>query len=425
MTMRPTLQLPVPGFFRDLGIMSVVRLSGGFLLFATQVMLARWMSTDDFGIFSFAWMWVAILSTVAGFGYVAASVRFLARYNDQHMAGMAHGIIRHSRQVVLISAGVVSLIAWAAFELLLENSPYLPGLRIALFAVPVLTLLNIDSAVARAMGWMGMSTIAEQIGRPLVLLAAGAVLAHLYGVTTSGTYIAACLAAYLIVTSVQNVVVRRRIARALPEVPPLYERRRWNSVAFLLFWLSLSQMLRINGDGIVVGLVLGTEQVALYVTAVRTATLAGFVLVITNMVSQPRLSALMGRKDDEELRRFYRTARLATLAAVIAIALALSVLGKPVLGLFGPQYVAAYPALLILLGGHVVAAYFGPAMSLLTMGDEQKAVALISTAGAILNILLTLFLASHYGIAGAACSSAGTAVLTAFLMARIAERRIL
>jgi O-antigen/teichoic acid export membrane protein len=92
---------------------------------------------------------------------------------------------------------------------------------------------------------------------------------------------------------------------------------------------------------------------------------------------------------------------------------------------FGPQYVAAYPALLILLAGHLVAAWFGPAISLLTMGDDQKAVALVSMASAVANVLFTLLLASRFGIVGAAIGSASTAIATAFVMALIAKRRIL
>ncbi|MGI9522793.1 MAG: polysaccharide biosynthesis C-terminal domain-containing protein [Hyphomicrobiaceae bacterium] len=59
-------------------------------------------------------------------------------------------------------------------------------------------------------------------------------------------------------------------------------------------------------------------------------------------------------------------------------------------------------ALLILLAGHPVAAWFGPAISLLSMRDEQKAVAFVSIVSAAANVLLTLVLASRYGIVGAA-----------------------
>jgi O-antigen/teichoic acid export membrane protein len=425
MLKRITALIQHASFFRDLGIVSFIRLSGGLLLFGTQVALARWMTTDGFGVFSFAWMWVAILSTIAGLGYVSAIVRFLARYRDEGRHGEARGLIRRVSQISLFSSVTVSLLAWAGFELLMPDTRYLPGLRIALFAVPVLALLNIDSAFARAMGWMGISAIAEQIARPVILLMIGAVLAYVYNVSASGAFIAACLAAYFVATMAQWLIVRRRMARTIPAAQPRYETQKWNDVAFMLFWLTLAQMLRVNGDGLVVGFVLGTEQIALYVAAVRTATLAAFVLTVTNIVAQPRLSALIAREDIAELRHFYRTVRGVTFLVALAIVVVLIVSGELILGIFGPQYVAAYPALLILLAGHLLAAWFGPAISLLTMGDDQKAVALVGMAGAIANVLFTLLLASRFGIVGAALGSASTAIATAFVMALIAKRRIL
>ncbi|MGE0775176.1 MAG: lipopolysaccharide biosynthesis protein, partial [Sphingomonadaceae bacterium] len=288
-------------FFRDIGIVSVVRLSGGLLLFISQIFLARWMTTEAFGIYSFAWTWVAVLGSLAGLGLAATSVRFLAGYRALGDHDHMRGLVRHAWRATMGVSFLIAVAAWLMFELALPDSPYLPALRVAMLAVPVMAALNIDAAFARGMQWMSVASLAEQIGRPALLLLFGVILVEALGIRGAVPFVAACLAAYFLVTFVQHIVVHRRLASALGGGARRYDGVQWRKVSTMLLLLNGAQMLRMNGDPILVGALLGPEELGIYIAAVRTATLVSFVMTITSVVAQPNLSAIHARQDGQEL----------------------------------------------------------------------------------------------------------------------------
>ena len=411
-------------FFRDIGIVSVVRLSGGLLLFISQIFLARWMTTEAFGIYSFAWTWVAVLGSLAGLGLAATSVRFLAGYRALGDHDHMRGLVRHAWRATMGVSFLIAIAAWLMFELTLPDSPYLPALRVAMLAVPVMAALNIDAAFARGMQWMSIASLAEQIGRPALLLLCGVIMVEAIGIRAAVPFVAACLAAYFLVTFAQHIVVHRRLASALGGGARRYDGVQWRKVSAMLLLLNGAQMLRMNGDPILVGALLGPEELGIYIAAVRTATLVSFVMTITSVVAQPNLSAIHARQDGQELDRFFATARRWTFLATLASGIVLTVAGKLILAQFGPEYVAAYAALLIFLAGHVIAAAFGPVTSLLIMSDRQRAAAVILGIATLLNAALTILLAGRYGVNGAALASSISLIFSQVALVLLRRRSV-
>lgn len=392
-------------FFRDLSIVSILRLLGGALLFASQVLLARWMSPEDFGVYSFAWTWVAILGALGGLGLAAASVRFLASYTELGRHDLARGLIAFAFKRTLLAALVVGLLGWVAFEMFMPGSSYLPAIRIAMLAVPVMAVLNVDAAFARGMQWMGIATLAEQVSRPVILMIIGVLLVATTGERSAVFFVTACLLAYLLATAAQHWSVHRRLAARLGAGPRGHEAGQWQKVSAMLLLLNGAQMLRMNGDPVIVGLLLGPADLGVYMAAVRTATLVSFALTITSVVAQPSLSALHARQDPQALKSFFQVTRRWTFLTSLLGALFLTLTGRFILSMFGPEYLAAYPALLILLAGHVLASAFGPVTSLLIMSDRQNVAAAVLVCAMLGNAILTVLLGKLFGIAGAALAS--------------------
>lgn len=413
------------GFFRDIGVVSVLRLSGGVLLFVSQILLARWMDTESFGIYSFAWTWVAVLGSIAGLGLASTSVRFLANYRALGDYVHMRGLVRYSWRATLAASLLVVLIAWPAFEVVLAGTPYLPALRVALLAVPVMAVLNIDAAFARGMQWMGIAPMAEQIGRPLILVVLGFLLVEVGERNSAIAFVGACLVAYLGVTVIQHVVIHRRLSQAIGCGDTGMDLATWRRVSNIQLFLNGALMLRMNGDPILVGALLGPSDVGIYIAAVRTATLVSFVLMITGVVAQPNFSAIHATKDRDALVNFFAIARQWTFLASLAAACVLSLSGSFILGLFGDDYKAALPALLILLAGHVVAAAFGPVNSMLVMADRKySAIAVLGTT-TLLNAILTIVLTHSFGIAGAAAASSLSLIFAQGLLFFVLRRQLL
>jgi O-antigen/teichoic acid export membrane protein len=151
-------------FLRSVDAFSTVRLVGGLVLLLSQILLARWMARDSFGIYSYAWAWVAVLASVAGLGLGGASVRFLTSYRVQNDAARIRGLIQFGTMLTLASASAIAMVGLLSTEFAVKLSSYLGSLRIAFLAIAALALLLLDAACARGFTWMAMSAVAEQIG---------------------------------------------------------------------------------------------------------------------------------------------------------------------------------------------------------------------------------------------------------------------
>lgn len=411
-------------FLRAAGAVSLLRLAGGLLLFITQVLLAAWMGAEAFGLYSYAWTWVAVIATIAGLGFGSTSVRFLASYRVEQLGARMRGLVSFGRVMTLSVGTVAAAGSIVLASVLADNSPYLNSLRLALVAVPALAFLQLEAAYARAFNWMTLSTLAEQIGRPVLLIVLGAALYELGDKPTAEAYVVACLVAYVLATVVQHMVVDRRLRRVMGTGPGEREPALWMRVSAVLLLISGAQMIRINTDLLLVGTLLEPADLGIYTAAVRTATLVSFVLGIGSVVAQPQLSALHARRNRVELKRFLAaTTRWILLASLLA-GIVVVVFGAQILEFFGRDFTSGYPSLLILTAGHVLVAVLGPLTSFLMMTGRQDSAAVVHVSSAVANVLLNLALIPRFGVVGAAVASSLNLVIMQLALWVLARRSL-
>lgn len=411
-------------FFRAVGAISAVRLTGGLLLFLSQMLLARWMGVEAFGVYSVAWAWVAVLGTLGGLGFAGTSVRFLATYRAQGAQAQIRGLLRFGRLLTLASASFVAACGLLVVTAVASGSPYGSALQWAVLGIPLLALLALEAAYARGFGWMALSAVAEQIGRPAALILFAWLLMKLGTGTTARGYVMICVLAYLVAASAQHVVVRKRTHALIGAGPAESDTRPWLRVSGAMLLLTGAQMVRMNTDLVLVGALLAPADVGVYTAAVRTATLVSFVLTVTSVVAQPGLASLHAENRRAELAHFVATTTRSSFFVSLVIGTLLGLCGQPVLALFGPGFTAAYPALLILIAGHVLVAASGPLTSLLTMTGHHAPAAVVYCLSAISNGLLNLLLIPQFGIVGAAVASGLNLLLTQIALAVTVRQRL-
>ena len=415
---------PFAAFVRSVGALSMVRLAGGLALFASQVLLARWMGHETFGIYSYAWAWVAALASIASLGLPAASVRFVAAYRATAEPARIRGLVRFaSRTTLAVSLGIaaagIPLAGWLARE-----SAYLPALQISFVAIPALTILSLDGAFARAFGWMALSASAEQLVRPLLLIALGAICIQWTAALSASGWVTLCVLAYLVAALGQHVTVQHLITGEIRTTSEEQLGRDWLRVGLGMLLLGAAQTVRTNTDLLLVGSMLGPAELGVYTAAVRSATLVAFFLAVSSVVAQPRMAEMHAQGRKEDLRRFVRSSTRMTLVVSLAIGAVLVLLGRPVLELFGSGFVRGYPVLLVLIAGHVLAAASGPLTSLLMMSGHHQRAATVLVASMLTNAALVAWFTPRYGILGAGVATSANLALTQLAL-RAAARRAL
>jgi O-antigen/teichoic acid export membrane protein len=225
--------------------------------------------------------------------------------------------------------------------------------------------------------------------------------------------IAANLGATIVSVGVLVALVRRARPTEMATGSEEYDRTRWRRASYGLLAIGVAQIvLSQQSDLLIVGTMVSTQDSALYSAAAQFSILVGFAQTSLSFVAAPMIAELFERKDFRGLQRLVRIVVRGNALVTLPVMLVLLVFGRPLLGLYGEPFRAAYPVLVLLvIAASTVALVGSLAGFLLTMTEYQKEAAWIIGGSALLNLLLAVILTPLFGLVGTA-----TATLIATVM---------
>ncbi len=401
-----------------------IRIVSAGVAYLSQVVLARWMGSFEYGLFVYVWVWVLILGGLAPLGFNTALIRFVPEYTEKGELEALRGILASSRTVALavgtVLAGVAFTVLWYAPNVV--EQPYVLPAFLALLCLPVFALSDVNDCVGRAYGWINLGLIPPFIMRPLLvlfsMLAAYAVGLEMVATTAVGCAILATWVAAV----VQHILIERKIRKVVPSGARAYRRGFWLKASLPLVMILGFELLLQNTDILVISAYMSPSDVGIYFAALKTIGLVSFVHFAVGAAVAKRYSALNVRGEKEKLHAIVRDAAAWTFWPSLAGAGALLILGKPLLWLFGPEFTSAYGVMFILAVGLLIRATLGPAEYLFNMLGQQNICAAILFATAVLNLVLNFVLVPPFGLFGAATATS-TALIGAAVMFYIAGRK--
>ncbi|MEZ5909519.1 MAG: oligosaccharide flippase family protein [Hyphomicrobiaceae bacterium] len=392
---------------RDALMAFTIRVASAAILYVSQVALARWMGTYEYGIYVFVWSWVLVLGGLAPLGLSMAMIRLVPEYSENRRFGLLHGLLLGGRLLVLASSTLIALAGLLALWLLGDriSSHYVLPVYLALVCLPMYALSDSQDGIGRGFAWMGIALLSPYIVRPLLLLAvmATAYVAELpmVAATAAGAaVIATWLAAIL-----QFALLQRRISNDIAPAERAYDLRSWLGMSFPLLVISGCELALQNADVLIISRILTPLEAAIYFAAAKTIGLVSFIHYAVGSAVAHRYSTLGTRGDHGALQAFVRDSAHWTFWPTLVAIGGLLILGKPLLWLFGPQFTAGYDVMLILAAGFLLRAAMGPADMLLKMVGQQVLCAAILIVAAATNIALCFLLIPTYGLIGAATAT--------------------
>lgn len=403
-----------------------VRCAGAALLYLSQIVLARWIGSSDYGIYVSVWTWVLVLGGLSNLGLNVAAIRLMPTYRERRESGKLRGFVRASRTLALALGTLVMLAGMAGLAVLggaIESSYMLP-MYLGLVCIPLYALTDVQDGIGRGSAWMGIALLPPYVLRPMLVLAT-MVGAHVLGLpmraaTAAGAAIVATWGAGLI----QTLMLNRRLVAATPPGPRIYDMRSWLGASLPLLVISASELALQNTDILVISRFLSPADAGIYFAAGKTMALIMFVHYAVGSAVANRFAALGARGDKEGLRAFVKDAVNWTFWPSLAGALIILGLGKPLLALFGPQFETGYPVMSILVAGFLFRSSMGPAEYLLNMLGEQALCATVLFVSAVLNVALNVALVPHFGLTGAAMATSLSLMVAALMQYVVVWRRL-
>ena len=403
-----------------------VRIASAAIIYLSQIVLARWMGSFEYGVYVSVWTWVLVLGGLSHLGLNMGVIRLLPAYKEEGRDDLQRGLMRGSR---LLAFGVGTLIAIAAIVgvhllgPLIELSYVLP-LYVALVCVPMYAVTDVQDGIGRGKAWITLALLPPYVMRPLLLLGA-MIVAHACGLPMeASTAAVAAIVATWITAIVQLGLINRRAAAELAATAARYDFRRWLTISLPLLVIGACEIVMQTADVLIVSHYLSPTDVAIYFAAAKTMSLVLFVHYAVGSAAASQFAALHARGDRASLQPLVSDAVRWTFWPSLAGAMVLLTLGWPLLSLFGAGFTSGYPVMVVLVGGLLFRAAMGPSEFLLNMMGQQKMCATVLAVTAALDVSLNFALVPSFGLIGAAAATAIALMFAATMHNLVARRRL-
>ena len=354
---------------RDAVFAFLVRCLSAALLYASQVALARWMGSVEYGIYITLWTCVLLVGGLSHLGLNLGIIRLVAVSRAAGDAARLRGLIDGARLPALLNGTLAALLCAGALWLFGAPSGFggAATATLMLCSVPFFALSDVQDGIGRGNNWIGTALLPPYVLRPTLLLVFMALAWSVAAPMVAHTAVMSAVAAAAVAALIQAVAVNRQVRVRLGSGQRIYEPRVWLASSLPLLAISGCEILLMNTDVLVLSQATVPASVAVYFAAGKTMSLIMFIHYAVGSAFASRFASLKALGDEAGLHAAVREAVRWTFWPSLAAAILILALGRPLLSLFGPGFVAGYPVMAILVFGFLARASMGPSEFLLNM----------------------------------------------------------
>jgi O-antigen/teichoic acid export membrane protein len=408
------------------GTIFIIRVVSAALAYLSQILLARWMGGSDYGIYVYVWTWVLLLGSMMDFGISASAQKIIPEYRTRGEHALLRGFLSGSRWMTFGASSVVSLLLAGVVKLM---SPWIDGsavvpLYIGCITLPAFVVANTQDGIARSHDWMRLGLMPQFVVRQSLIigLTAGAfVLGFNLGAVAA---MLASAAAVWVAMLGQMVVLNRRLGGHIERGPKAYDVRGWLAVSLPILMVEGFYLLLSYTDVLVLQQFRSSQEVGVYFAVVKTLALVSFIHYAMSASTAHRFTEYHALGDKARLSAYVAHAIKWTFWPSLAATALLLAAGKPLLWLFGPQFVVGYDIMFVAAIGLVVRSAIGPVERLLNMLGHQYICALAYALAFVMNVVLCVALVPRFGGHGAAAATSVSLVFETVLLFWIVRRRL-
>jgi O-antigen/teichoic acid export membrane protein len=408
------------------GTVFIVRVFSAALAYLSQILLARWMGGSDYGVYVYVWTWVLLLGSMMDFGISASAQKIIPEYRTRGEAALLRGFLSGSRWMTFAVSAVVSLLLAGVVRLLspwIDANTVLP-LYIGCITLPAFVVANTQDGIARSHDWMRLGLIPQFIARQSLIIGitAGA-FALGFNLGATAAMLASAAAVWIAMIG-QMVVLNRRLGGHVEAGPKAYDFRGWLAISLPILMVEGFYLLLSYTDVLVLQQFRSSEEVGVYFAVVKTLALVSFIHYAMSATTAHRFAEYHALGDNARLSAYVAHAIKWTFWPSLAATILLLALGKPLLWLFGPQFVVGYDIMFVAAIGLVVRSAIGPVERLLNMLGHQHICALAYALAFVMNLMLCVALIPRFGGHGAAAATSISLVFETVLLFWIVRKRL-
>lgn len=408
------------------GKVFLVRVANAVLALLSQVLLARWMGSFEFGIYIYVWTWVLMIGALSDMGLSSAARRFIPEYTELKAFDRLRGFLTGSCWLAFAIATTIAAIGVIGVFFItpwLDHFVVIP-LYMACVMIPIYGVAQVASGIASSYDWPNLAFLPFYIIRTsAIIVLMGA--AWLAGAPTDAiTALIISIVTIYGITVGQMIVLNRRLRTKVPAGPKTYEVKTWIATSLPIFVVEGFYLLLTYVDILTLEHFRSPDEVAVYYAGARLLAIVAFVYFAIAGATTHKFTEYHVAGDKQRLASFFAETIRWTFWPSLAVCVAILAFGKPLLYLFGSNFQDGYPVMFILAVGMLARAAVGPAERLLNMlGDRMKCAGVYAGAFAI-NLVLCIVLIPRLGIEGAGIATSAALIVESIFLYVIARRRL-
>jgi O-antigen/teichoic acid export membrane protein len=408
------------------GTVFIIRVVSAAMAYLSQILLARWMGSSDYGVYVYVWTWVLLLGSMMDFGISASAQKIIPEYRASGEAALLRGFLSGSRWMTFAVSALVSVLLAGVVKSL---SPYLDAntivpLYIGCVTLPAFVVANTQDGIARSHDWMRLGLMPQFIVRQSLIIGftAGA-FALGFNLGATAAMLASAAAVWIAMIG-QMIVLNRRLKGQVEAGPKAYNFRGWLAISLPILLVESFYLLLSYTDVLVLQQFRSSEEVGVYFAVVKTLALVSFIHYAMSATTAHRFAEYHALGDKARLSAYVAHSIKWTFWPSLAATVLLLALGKPLLWLFGPQFVVGYDIMFVAAIGLVARSAIGPVERLLNMLGHQLICALAYALAFAMNLALCIALVPRFGGHGAAAATSIALVFETVLLFWIVRRRL-
>lgn len=384
-----------------------LRISGMFFGFLSGVQLARGLGAHGYGVYGLAMSIIALMSVVTEFGLPQLLTREVAAAQVHQQWGKVRGILIWSTRTVLLTSALTlsGVVGWLYFSGRGVGSQLGWTLLTGVMLVPLVAEGKIRSATLRGMQFIVRSQLPETLLRPALFSLLLFVLSWWLPLEPNWAMgLGVLSAAGSLMLSV--FMLRASLPSEIRTAKPVFEAKAWWSSAVPMAMTEGMRVFQGHLSVLLLGWFASVGSVGLFRVASSVTVLLAFPLTLFALVGGPLIARMHAQRDHERLQRMLSWLALAMTGSALVMVMPFLVMGSTLLGnVFGGEFSASNPILLVLCLNTGLTGFFGVTAVLLNMTGHQKRVTRASLISLVVVVVLSPLFIQQWGAVGAASAS--------------------
>jgi O-antigen/teichoic acid export membrane protein len=389
------------------------------LIAISGVVFARYLGPEEFGRYSYIMSIILIVSLPVSAGLPNLLIREIATYQLNKDWGLLSGVISWSLRYIFKVSSLMIVLMLIIFYMEVFNKGVEELLWFSLCLIPITGLLTYQGAILNGLRRPVLSLLPAQILSPIIKL-----LLVLFLITLGVSFrskelilitIIATTSAFLLSLILLTIVKKKEVKKA----QNIYNKKSWNSSLLPFALIVIISTFNTELAVFFLGLLGNVEAVAYFKVAMQATILITLGLSSINTVIMPNIARYFKQGDIQKTQELLTKSVNLSVLVSLPILLALVVFGEFIINLlFGPEYISAYPILVILCIGQLVNVFMGSVGGVLYMTHNEKKALKPLVISLIINIVLLVILIPIYSEIGAAIATSITIIIWNILMAK-------